>query len=61
MEPIVTVVVLVSALIHAAWKAMVKGEEDALVAQAAIVVGGAFFAVPFFFSFTFRIRQPGFT
>ena len=30
MEPTVTVVVLVSALMHAAWNAVVKGGEDAL-------------------------------
>ena len=49
MEPTVTVVVLVSALMHAAWNAVVKGGEDALVTQAAVVIGGAFFAVPFLF------------
>ena len=49
MEPTVTVVVLVSALMHAAWNAVVKGGEDALVTQAAVVVGSAFFAVPFIF------------
>ena len=60
MEPHVTVVVLVSALARRL-EGSGQRREDALVAQAAIVVGGAFFAVPFFFSFTFRIRQPGFT
>ena len=60
MEPIVTVVVLVSALIHAAWNAMVKGEEDALETQAAVVVGGAFFAVPFLFFVPFPNPEAGF-
>jgi len=49
MEPTVTAVVLVSALMHAAWNAVVKGGEDALVTQAAVVAGGAFFALPFLF------------
>ena len=53
MEPTVTVVVLVSALMHAAWNAVVKGGENALLPQAAVVVGGAFFAVPFLFFVTF--------
>ena len=57
MEPTVTVVVLVTALIHAAWNAVVKGEEDALVTQATVVVGGAFFAVPF--SFFCSFSEPG--
>ena len=60
MEPIVIVVVLVSALIHAAWNAMVKGEEDALETQAAVVVGGAFFAVPFLFFVPFPNPEAGF-
>ena len=34
---------------HAAWNAVVKGGEDAPVTQAAVVVGGAFFDVPFIF------------
>ena len=49
MEPTVTVKVLVSALMHAAWNAVVKGGEDALVTLAAVVVGGAFFVIPFLF------------
>ena len=61
MEPTVTVVVLVSALIHTAWNAVVKGGEDAPVTQAAVVVDGAFFAVPLIFFIPFQIRQPGFT
>jgi hypothetical protein len=54
-KPSITVIVLVSALMHAAWNAVIKGGEDALVTQAAVVVGGAFFFVPF------RIRKLGFT
>ena len=53
MEPTVTVVVLVSALMYAAWNAVIKGREDALVTLAAVVVGGAFFAVPFLFFIPF--------
>ena len=49
MGPTITVVVLVSALMHAAWNAVVKGGEDALVTQAVVVVGGALLAVLFLF------------
>ena len=61
MEPAVNVIVLVSALMHAAWNAVIKGREDALVTQAAVIVGGAFAAVPFFVFVPFRIRKLGFT
>ncbi len=47
MDPFVTAVVLVSALMHASWNAIVKGAEDGLVTQAAVVLGGAVYAVPF--------------
>ncbi len=34
---------------HASWNAVVKGAEDGLVTQAAVVLGGAVYAVPFLF------------
>ena len=53
MDPFVTVVVLVSALMHASWNAVVKGAEDGLLTQAAVVLGGALYAVPFLFGVPF--------
>ena len=53
MDPLVTVVVLVSALMQASWNAVVKGAEDSLVTQAAVVLGGALYAVPFVFGVPF--------
>ena len=38
---------------RAAWNAVLEGGVDALVTQAAVVVGGAFFAVTFLFSVHF--------
>ena len=49
MDPTVTAVVLLSALMHASWNAFVKGAADGLVTQAAIVAGAAAYAVPFLF------------
>lgn len=49
MDPLVTAVVLVSALMHASWNAVVKGAQDGLVTQAAVVLGGAAYAAPFLF------------
>jgi len=49
MDPSVTAVVLVSALMHAGWNAVVKGARDSLVTQAAVVIGGALYALPFLF------------
>ena len=53
MDPFLTVGVLVSALMHASWNAVVKGAEDGLVTQAAVVLGGALYAVPFLFGVPF--------
>ena len=38
---------------HASWNAVVKGAEDGLVTQAAVVLGGALYAVPFLFGVPF--------
>tara|TARA_Y100000766_G_scaffold266464_1_gene260828 strand:- start:727 stop:1566 length:840 start_codon:yes stop_codon:yes gene_type:complete len=53
MDPFVTAVVLVSSLMHATWNAVVKGAEDGLVTQAAVVLGGALYAIPFLFGVPF--------
>ena len=49
MEPSVTLIVLISALMHASWNAVVKGAKDGLVTQATVVLGGAVFAIPVLF------------
>ena len=46
--PFVIVVVLISALMHASWNAVVKGAEEGLVTQADVVLGGALYAYPSF-------------
>ena len=51
--PFVIVVVLVSALMHASWNAVVKGAEEGLVTQADVVLGGALYAVPSMFEVPF--------
>lgn len=49
MDPVVILVVLSSAFMHACWNAVVKGAQDGLVTQAAVVLGGAAYALPFLF------------
>ncbi len=46
MPPIAIALVLVSALLHAAWNAIVKAGEDPLVAAWATVTGGAIVGLP---------------
>ena len=45
----VSVAVLLAALLHASWNAMIKGGRDVLMDTAAIVVGAGLVAVPFVF------------
>jgi len=45
----VTLAVLLAALLHASWNAMIKGGSDVLLDTAAIVVGAGLVAVPFLF------------
>lgn len=49
MEPTVTLIVLLSALMHASWNAVVEGVKDGLVTQGAVVLGGAVYAIPLLF------------
>jgi hypothetical protein len=49
MKPTVTLIVLLSALMHASWNAVVKGAKDGLVTQGAVVLGGAVYAIPLLF------------
>ena len=49
MDLSITTVVLISAMMHASWNAIVKGARDTLATQAAIVIGGGLYAVPFLF------------
>ena len=55
MEPTVTLIVLLSALMHASWIAMVKGAKDGLVTQGAIVLGGAVYAITLLFFYPLPI------
>lgn len=45
----VTLAVLLAALLHASWNAMIKGGDDVLLDTAAIVVGAGVVAFPFLF------------
>lgn len=45
----VTLAVLLAALLHASWNAMIKGGSDVLLDTAAIVVGAGVIALPFLF------------
>ncbi|HQR72104.1 MAG TPA: DMT family transporter [Burkholderiaceae bacterium] len=45
----VSIAVLLAALLHASWNAMIKGGRDVLMDTAAIVVGAGLVAVPFAF------------
>lgn len=49
MSLTVTLAVLLAALLHASWNAMIKGGSDVLLDTAAIVVGAGVAAVPFLF------------
>jgi hypothetical protein len=49
MEPTVTLIVFLSALMHASWNAVVKGAKNGLVTQGAVVLGGAVYAIPLLF------------
>ncbi|AXI49029.1 hypothetical protein C1J03_21120 [Sulfitobacter sp. SK012] len=46
MEPIVFFAVILAALFHAVWNAMVKGDGDKYLAMTAVVIGQGLFAVP---------------
>ncbi len=46
MEPFVAAIVLLSAMMHAGWNALVKRGADGLVVQASVVAGGALLALP---------------
>jgi len=45
----ITLAVLLAALLHAAWNAMIKGGRDVLLDTAAIVAGAGLLAIPFLF------------
>ncbi|HYM47664.1 MAG TPA: EamA family transporter, partial [Burkholderiaceae bacterium] len=45
----ITLAVLLAALLHASWNAMIKGGSDVLLDTAAIVAGAGLLAVPFLF------------
>ena len=45
----VTLAVLLAALLHASWNAMIKSGDDVLLDTAAIVAGAGLLAVPFLF------------
>ncbi|HKO68021.1 MAG TPA: DMT family transporter [Burkholderiaceae bacterium] len=45
----ITLAVLLAALLHASWNAMIKGGSDVLLDTATIVAGGGLVAVPFLF------------
>lgn len=45
----ISLAVLLAALLHASWNAMIKGGQDVLMDTAAIVVGAGVVAVPFLF------------
>ena len=43
----VTIAVLLAALLHASWNAMIKGGSDVLFDTGAIIVGSSVVALPF--------------
>lgn len=57
MSLTVSFAVLLAALLHAAWNAMIKGGRDVLLDTAAIVVGAGIVAIPFLFVMPVPARE----
>lgn len=53
MDPIVYAAVLLAAVLHAAWNAMVRGQGDKLTAMTSVILGEALFALPVAFAYPF--------
>jgi drug/metabolite transporter (DMT)-like permease len=53
----ITIAVLLAALLHASWNAMIKGGSDVLLDTAAIVAGAGVIALPFLFVMPLPARE----